>query len=210
MVAPQPFLKFIDDNKGPFISRLAEAVAIQSVSADASKRKDVIAMASWLEGQLKQYGVTTQQVPLGTQELDGQTIDLPPAILGRIGNDPKKKTVLVYGHFDVQPASKGDGWNTEPFELYVDEKSKKLYGRGSTDDKGPILGWLNVLEAHHTLNTPLPVNMVFCFEGMEESGSEGLDDLIASEAKKGKMAGSAMSIVSAFLTTTGSTLVLLA
>ena len=70
--------------------------------------------------------------------------------------------------------------------MYVDEEGKKLYGRGSTDDKGPILGWLNVLEAHHTLKIDLPVNMVFCFEGMEESGSEGLDDLIASEAKKGK------------------------
>lgn len=60
-----------------------------------------------------------------------------------------------------------------------------MFGRGSTDDKGPILGWLNVLEAHHTLNIPLPVNMRFCFEGMEESGSEGLDEFIASEAKKG-------------------------
>ena len=60
-----------------------------------------------------------------------------------------------------------------------------MIGRGSTDDKGPIMGWLNVLEAHHTLGLPLPVNMRFCFEGMEESGSEGLDDFIASEAKKG-------------------------
>lgn len=76
-----------------------------SISAEAPKRKDVKDMAYWLEGQLKQYGVTTQLTPLGTQELDGQTIELPPAILGSIGNDPKKKTVLVYGHFDVQPVS---------------------------------------------------------------------------------------------------------
>ena len=67
----------------------------------------------------------------------------------------------------------------------VDEKTGKLIGRGSTDDKGPIMGWLNVLEAHHTLGLPLPVNMRFCFEGMEENGSEGLDDLIQSEAAKG-------------------------
>lgn len=60
-----------------------------------------------------------------------------------------------------------------------------MFGRGSTDDKGPIMGWLNVLEAHHKLSLELPVNMRFCFEGMEESGSEGLDDFIAAEAKKG-------------------------
>ena len=67
----------------------------------------------------------------------------------------------------------------------VDEKTGKLIGRGSTDDKGPILGWLNVLEAHKTLGLELPVNLRFCFEGMEESGSEGLDDLIQSETAKG-------------------------
>jgi hypothetical protein len=59
-----------------------------------------------------------------------------------------------------------------------------MFGRGSTDDKGPIMGWINVLEAHHTLNLPLPVNLRFCFEGMEESGSEGLDDFIIAEVKK--------------------------
>ena len=61
-----------------------------------------------------------------------------------------------------------------------------MIGRGSTDDKGPILGWLNVLEAHKTLGLELPVNMRFCFEGMEESGSEGLDEWITEEVKKGK------------------------
>jgi len=79
-----------------------------------------------------------------------------------------------------------DGWDTEPFKLVVDNATGRLIGRGSTDDKGPILGWLNVLEAHKSLGLELPVNMRFCFEGMEESGSEGLDDLIKSETAKGK------------------------
>ena len=82
-------------------------------------------------------------------------------------------------------ASKSDGWDTEPFTLVVDEKTGRLIGRGSTDDKGPVLGWLNVLEAHKALGLELPVNMRFCFEGMEESGSNGLDDLIKAEAAKG-------------------------
>ena len=69
--------------------------------------------------------------------------------------------------------------------MHYDEKGDRVYGRGTTDDKGPIMGWLNVLEAHHTLGIELPVNLVFCFEGMEESGSEGLDEFIAKEAAKG-------------------------
>lgn len=67
--------------------------------------------------------------------------------------------------------------------LTIDETTGRLIGRGSSDDKGPVLGWVNVLQAHKELGIPLPVNLRFCFEGMEENGSEGLDELIASEAK---------------------------
>jgi Cys-Gly metallodipeptidase DUG1 len=61
-----------------------------------------------------------------------------------------------------------------------------MVGRGSTDDKGPILGWVNVLEAHHGLSpgSSLPVNLRFCFEGMEESGSTGLNEHLATEDAK--------------------------
>ena len=81
-------------------------------------------------------------------------------------------------------AFKSDGWKYEPFKLTRENDTGKLYGRGSTDDKGPIMGWVNVLEAHSKLQKPLPVNMRFCFEGMEESGSEGLDEFILEEVKK--------------------------
>ena len=60
-------------------------------------------MGSFLETQLKQYGVETKSVELGTHISEGQTVRLPPAILGRIGNDRSKKTILIYGHYDVQP-----------------------------------------------------------------------------------------------------------
>jgi len=59
-----------------------------------------------------------------------------------------------------------------------------MYGRGSTDDKGPVLGWLNVIEAHKKAGIEFPVNLLCCFEGMEEYGSEGLDDFIQAESKK--------------------------
>ena len=78
-------------------------------------------------------------------------IPLPPVLMGQLGSDPKKKTLLVYGHLDVQPALKEDGWDYEPFVLTKD--GDKLYGRGSTDDKGPVLGWLHVIQAFQVSTT---------------------------------------------------------
>ena len=76
-----------------------------SISGDASHRSDVVKMAEFLDKHLEAVGVETHLVKLGKHVMDGQELDLPPVILGRIGNDPKKKTVLIYGHFDVQPVS---------------------------------------------------------------------------------------------------------
>ena len=75
----------------------------QSVSGDPARRDDVFCMSKWLKDQLEDLSVETTCVDLGEQE--GGTLKLPPVILGTVGKDPKKKTVLVYGHYDVQPVS---------------------------------------------------------------------------------------------------------
>lgn len=128
----------IDANRAGIISRLAEAVAIPSISGAAKHRPQVVQMAQWMAKSLE--GVGCQNIifkELGKQTLDGQEVSLPPVIFAdyREGKAEAKKTVLVYGHYDVQPALKSDGWNTEPFKLEHDEKTGRLYGRGSTDDK---------------------------------------------------------------------------
>ncbi|KAL7415837.1 CNDP dipeptidase [Mrakia frigida] len=184
MPAPQEFLKYVEDHTDDFVDRLAKAVAIPSVSGEVAYRKHVFEMADFMYSELKALGCEeVKKVPLGEQILEGQTLQLPPAILASYGNDPKKKTILVYGHYDVQPALKSDGWETEPFVL-TKHADGRLIGRGSSDDKGPILGWLNVIESHRALGLDLPVNLKMCFEGMEESGSEGLDDLIEDQKDK--------------------------
>jgi len=132
--------------------------------------------------ELKALGAHVEARPLGKQP-GKEHLELPPVIIGRYGEDPEKRTILVYGHYDVQPAAKEDGWATDPFTLTVDDKGR-MYGRGSTDDKGPVLGWLNAIEAHKKAGIDFPVNLLMCFEGMEEYGSEGLDDFINAEAKK--------------------------
>jgi len=177
------FFKFVDDHAESFINRLGEAVAIPSVSEGESHRPDVVRMGKWLHEKLtsKDIGVDAQLVELPD--------NLPPLVIGRVGNNPKLKTVLVYGHYDVQPAD-AKGWAEEnpdapdPFVLtrLPKDKPTKLYGRGSTDDKGPVTGWLNVFQAHK--GRDLPVNVRFLFEGMEEQASPGLEQWIGEEVKK--------------------------
>ena len=149
-----------------FVERLRKAVAIPSVSAEDERRNDVIRMGDFLASELTTLGAQVEKRPLGKQP-HKEHLDLPPVIIARYGHDKSKRTILVYGHYDVQPALKHDGWATEPFELTVDEKGR-MFGRGSTDDKGPVLGWLNAIEAHQKAKVDFPVNLLMCFEGMEE------------------------------------------
>lgn len=129
-------------------------------------------MVHWMEKLLKAEGATTELVDIGKQTFpDGSVAPLPPVLLAQLGADPAKRTVCIYGHLDVQPAALEDGWDTEPFVLT--EKNGKLYGRGATDDKGPVLGWLHAIQAYKAKGVELPINFKFVFEGMEESGSEG-------------------------------------
>ncbi|KAJ3041622.1 hypothetical protein HDV00_008898 [Rhizophlyctis rosea] len=174
---------YIRQNEKYYIQRLAEVVAIPSVSGEAHRRPDVFRMGEWLVTELKRLGASVETRNPGKQTLEGKELDLPPVVLGTYGTDASKKTVLVYGHYDVQPAFKSDGWNTDPWTLVEDEQGR-LLGRGSTDDKAPVISWLWVIEAHQKLGIDLPINLKMCFEGMEESGSEGLDDIIIAEANK--------------------------
>ncbi|KAK8018025.1 cytosolic nonspecific dipeptidase [Apiospora marii] len=182
-MAPQldGYFSKVDELSSHFIERLSKAVAIPSISSEAARRPDVVRMGEWLQTELKALGAEVEMRPLGKQP-DHPELDLPPVVLARYGRDASKRTILVYGHYDVQPAEKSDGWATEPFTLTVGEDGK-MFGRGSTDDKGPVLGWLNAIEAHQKAGVDFPVNLLMCFEGMEEYGSEGLEELIEKEGK---------------------------
>ncbi|XP_063509897.1 cytosolic non-specific dipeptidase isoform X3 [Pongo pygmaeus] len=180
MAALTTLFKYIDENQDRYIKKLAKWVAIQSVSAWPEKRGEIRRMMEVAAADVKQLGGSVELVDIGKQKLpDGSEIPLPPILLGRLGSDPQKKTVCIYGHLDVQPAALEDGWDSEPFTLV--ERDGKLYGRGSTDDKGPVAGWINALEAYQKTDQEIPVNVRFCLEGMEESGSEGLDELIFAQ-----------------------------
>ncbi|GKY94068.1 hypothetical protein MPSEU_000373400 [Mayamaea pseudoterrestris] len=172
------FFDHVDQRRQLYIDRLAEAVAIPSISADPGHLNDIVRMMEWTTAEIRKLGgfVKLQPNPAATDKRS-----LPPILMAEWAKNPNKKTLCVYGHLDVQPADKEDGWETDPFVLT--EKNGKLYGRGSTDDKGPALSWLWVIEAHQELGIDLPVNIKLLFEGMEEFGSDGLFETIHEEAK---------------------------
>ena len=161
---------------------LTSLYSIPSISSELDTHLgDIVKMMEFTKEEIERLGGSCSLVP----NPDATTSrPLPPILIANFGIDPAKKTVCLYGHLDVQPAAKEDGWHSDPFVLT--ERDEKLFGRGSTDDKGPALSWLWAIEAFNELGIAIPINIKILFEGMEEYGSEGLDTFIRAEAAPGK------------------------
>jgi acetylornithine deacetylase/succinyl-diaminopimelate desuccinylase-like protein len=157
------------EDSADYLPELAEFVAIPSVSRD-SNPPDMRAAAQWLAGQLAFANARLL-------ETDGN-----PVVAGQWLGAPGAPTVLVYGHYDVQPTGSLDEWRTPPFELTVADG--KAYGRGATDDKGPILVVLKTAQAFLHQSGGLPLNVKFLFEGEEEIGSPNLPAFLRANAEQ--------------------------
>src|SRR5688572_4118823 len=94
-----------------------------------------------------------------------------------LGAGENARTVLIYGHYDVQPAKKEDGWDTDPFEPI--EKDGFIWARGSCDDKGQMFAHVKAVEAYLKSGSKLPVNVKFLVEGQEESGGVHIAHYVA-------------------------------
>ncbi len=154
---------YIEDNKQKFKEELFELLRIPSVSTDSGHKDDVREAASYLKDQLN-------SMELGRVELfetDGN-----PIVYGELITDEAQPTVLVYGHYDVQPPDPEDFWNTPPFEPTV--RDGDIYARGASDDKGQSFIHLKALEAYRKSATDFPVNIKYILEGEEEIGSPHL------------------------------------
>ncbi|XP_073925732.1 beta-Ala-His dipeptidase isoform X3 [Castor canadensis] len=178
----EKLFQYIDLHQDEFVQTLKEWVAIESNSVQPVLhfRQELSRMMAVATDKLQCLGAAVDSVDLGSQQLpNGQSLPLPPIILAELGNDPKKPTVCFYGHLDVQPAQQSDGWLTDPHTLT--EVGGKLYGRGATDNKGPVLAWINAVSTFRALEQDLPVNIKFILEGMEEAGSVALEELVTKE-----------------------------
>jgi acetylornithine deacetylase/succinyl-diaminopimelate desuccinylase-like protein len=164
---PSDLDTFFVANRARIEQELFEFLRIPSVSARSEHNADTARAAQWLAGAF------------GTAGLKAEIIPTPghPVVLGEWrGAGPDRPTVLVYGHYDVQPAEPLDLWTSPAFEPTV--RDGRIYARGSVDDKGQLYLHVKAIEAHLRVRGRLPVNIVVLAEGEEEVGSDNLGDFV--------------------------------
>ncbi len=160
--------KYINQNKDKFVDELKEFLKIPSISTNPENSNDVRKCAEYVKSQLDEIGLENVKL----YETPGH-----PIVYGEWLNAGKgKPTILIYGHYDVQPVDPVELWTDPPFSPTI--RNGNIYARGSADDKGQVYIHIKSLQAHFINNKSLPVNIKFLIEGEEEIGSENLDAFI--------------------------------
>jgi acetylornithine deacetylase/succinyl-diaminopimelate desuccinylase-like protein len=148
------------------LEELKAFLRFPSISTQPEHAPDLASCAEWLREKLSEIG------------LEANVYSTPgsPVVVAATPRDPSKRTVLIYGHYDVQPPEPLEGWTTPPFEPRI--KEGRIYARGAADNKGQILA--HILGVAETLREKgsLPVNVIFLIEGEEEIGSPNLADFL--------------------------------
>ncbi len=153
---------YINTHKERFLNELLDLLRIPSVSAKTEHKKDMITCAESVKNSLLEAGADQAMII----ETDGH-----PIVYGEKMTDPALPTVLVYGHYDVQPADPLELWDSGPFDPII--KDGKIFARGACDDKGQFYMHVKALELMVKTNL-LKTNIKFCIEGEEEIGSPNL------------------------------------
>jgi acetylornithine deacetylase/succinyl-diaminopimelate desuccinylase-like protein len=163
---------YIEENKDRFLSELIDLLKIPSVSADSKYKNDVLKAADVIKDSLENAGVDKAEIcPTAGY----------PIVYGEKIIDSKLPTVLVYGHYDVQPPDPLELWTSPPFEPVI--KDEKIYARGACDDKGQMYMHVKAFELMIKTNQ-LPCNIKFMIEGEEEVGSNNLETFISQNKEK--------------------------
>jgi acetylornithine deacetylase/succinyl-diaminopimelate desuccinylase-like protein len=162
-------LDYLAANHERALAELIEFASIPSVSTDPAHANDVAAAARWVAHALSSAGPLSVRTIATTGN---------PVVYGEWLGAPGKPTVLVYGHYDVQPPDPLEKWKSPPFVPTI--RDGRLYARGVSDDKGPMLIPIKVAQAFFAATGALPVNIKCMFEGEEEIGSPSLDAFIAT------------------------------
>ncbi|MGI5402762.1 dipeptidase [Streptomyces sp. CA-135486] len=167
---------YIGQHRAAFLDDLADWLRIPSVSAQPDRAADVRRSADWLAATLKETGFPVIEV--------WPTPGAPAVFAEWQSGDPDAPTVLVYGHHDVQPAAREDGWHTDPFEPQTVDG--RIYARGAADDKGQVFFHTLGVRAHlaATGRTAPAVNLKLLIEGEEESGSPNFRALVEANASR--------------------------
>ncbi len=183
----QEVQEYITKNKQRFLDELFEMLRIPSISADPAHKPDVLRCAEFVAQSLRDAGCDVVEVCPTSHKKDGKVQEGNPIIYGEKIVDKKLPTVLVYGHYDVQPPDPLDLWDSPPFEPVV-KKTKihpqgAIFARGSCDDKGQTYMHVKAFEAMVKTGN-LPCNVKFCIEGEEEVGSPSFHPFVEKNKKK--------------------------
>ena len=156
-------LTFIESSLGRFRDELYEFLRIPSISAKTEHTDDMGRSATWLANRMQEAGLQTEII---------ETPGHPIVLWEWRGAGEAAPTILVYGHYDVQPPEPLEEWISPPFE--PNERDGRIYARGSADDKGQLYMHIKALEAIIATQGSLPINVVVIAEGEEETGSPNL------------------------------------
>jgi len=162
-------LEYLAAHGDRILGELIEFARIPSVSTDPEHRDDMPRAAEWVAARLREAGpIKVHILPTGGH----------PLVYGEWLGTANAPTLLVYGHYDVQPPDPLERWLSNPFEPEV--RDGRLYGRGVSDNKGPMLIPLRVAQAFFATRAGLPLNVKFLFEGEEEIGSRNLEPFLVT------------------------------
>lgn len=159
---------YLDQNADRFLEELKEFLRIPTVSADPECKPHLQRGAEFVHRQLAELGMKAEIVPTAGH----------PIVYAECLESPGAPTVMVYGHYDVQPPDPLDLWTTPPFEPTV--RDGLLFARGATDDKGQVFTHIKSAEAWLRTVGKLPVNLKYVIEGEEEVGSRNLEDFLTA------------------------------
>jgi acetylornithine deacetylase/succinyl-diaminopimelate desuccinylase-like protein len=165
--------EFIEGRREQHLAELCEFLRIPSISAKTEHKADVERTAKWVADHLRSAGFKTVEI-IPTA--------LHPLVYAESLEAPSKPTVLLYGHYDVQPAEPLELWTSPPFDPHV--RDGNIYGRGTADDKGQVHIHLKALEAIHHVDEKFPINIKVLIEGEEEVGSVSLWDYVQANKEK--------------------------
>ncbi len=163
---------YLKSDESRTLEQLFEFLRIPSVSADSAFAGDVQRCAQWVQSAMEAAGLAAEII-----QTKGH-----PIVYGERITDASLPTVLVYGHYDVQPPDPLDLWTTPAFEPQI--RDGKIFARGATDDKGQVFTHLKALEAWMKVRGGLPVNIKFIIEGEEEVGGENLDHFLRENTER--------------------------
>ena len=166
------FIPFLDAHREYFLNKLFELLRIPSISTQPAHADDILSAAKWLKRHFRAIGLEAELVRTSGH----------PLVFAQSRMQAEKPTVLIYGHYDVQPPDPLEEWLSDPFEPTI--RQGRIFARGASDDKGQLMCHVAAVQAWLETTGDLPLNVKFILEGEEECSGESLADFVRNNKSR--------------------------